>query len=401
MGSPFFLFGAGASIDAGLSDTYGLTQQVYERLGSPAERRLLGYVIAKLVARRVKAGGSPFDKINVEDAYDGIVRLMERDGDLLSDFVYSWDPILDQIRPRFSKDRFSSLMSQAIHDSFDRRGNRRNHVFGGWSMTDAAEEIAKALSPELQPGNLDSFLSPFISTLVSCLDHDSEKIGYIKDIVRYSVNKKGSIATLNYDLIIEDALSQNNNDFDYGLSAWNDRKIVRWAGSDSRLIKLHGSVNWRGSFDKIDVTEDESDRDGPVLIFGSLRGKLIPDGPFLQLRHEMERLLRRTNSLVVIGYSFRDGHLNALIRRWVSTRLKAKLIIVDPGDLALSVETIGYPWIRGPKGEITKYTVEIEHIKKGAAEAVADILAACEKPPDPEEYFRKLREPVRVTVQNA
>src|SRR4051812_48392483 len=111
------LLGAGASRDAGLPDSYELTRQVYERLSRPryeVHSKLFGYIVAKLTARGVLSGGSPFSEVNIEDAYDGLTRLLNRDSDFLSDFVYSWDPILESMSIPFDSYRFQRTLSDIL-----------------------------------------------------------------------------------------------------------------------------------------------------------------------------------------------------------------------------------------------------------------------------------------------
>jgi hypothetical protein len=67
----------------------------------------------------------------------------------------------------------------------------------------------------------------------------------------------------------------------------------------------------------------------PALIFGQ-GNKLRSDGPFLALLIEFERLLRDCRNLVVVGYSFRDGHVNSAISRWLRDFPSASLTVVDP-----------------------------------------------------------------------
>jgi hypothetical protein len=64
-GKPLALLGAGASIDAGLLNTFDLTQEVYNYLvarGYP-EGHLFGYVISKVLVRATRNGGSPFQRV--------------------------------------------------------------------------------------------------------------------------------------------------------------------------------------------------------------------------------------------------------------------------------------------------------------------------------------------------
>lgn len=83
---------------------------------------------------------------------------------------------------------------------------------------------------------------------------------------------------------------------------------------------------------------------------------------------------------VVIGYSFGDGHLNAIIRRWVSTRRKAKLIVVNPDRIPFAV--LGTPYKTNKQGNPEAKTVDMVHIKKKTASAVDDMIAAAERPID-------------------
>jgi len=57
------------------------------------------------------------------------------------------------------------------------------------------------------------------------------------------------------------------------------------------------------------------DGDTPGVIFGA-GNKLRPDGPYLDLYSEFRAALAEARQVVVIGYSFRDAHVNEALRRW-------------------------------------------------------------------------------------
>jgi len=42
-------------------------------------------------------------------------------------------------------------------------------------------------------------------------------------------------------------------------------------------------------------------------------------------------VLEKADRLVVVGYSFRDGHINEFIRRWLNLQLTRRLLVLDPG----------------------------------------------------------------------
>ena len=66
----------------------------------------------------------------------------------------------------------------------------------------------------------------------------------------------------------------------------------------------------------------------PALVFG-LGSKLRSDGPFLAMLVEFDRLLASTEWLTIVGYSFRDDHINAALTRWMNGSAR-RLSVIDP-----------------------------------------------------------------------
>ena len=100
---------------------------------------------------------------------------------------------------------------------------------------------------------------------------------------------------------------------------------------DTRLqpmFKLHGSSNWQDS------------KGGPMLIMGGNKAQEIRLHPILTFYAEQfEEYLRRGGTrLMVIGYGFKDMHINDAIARAVNER-RLQMFIVDPqgSDLARSL----------------------------------------------------------------
>jgi hypothetical protein len=117
------------------------------------------------------------------------------------------------------------------------------------------------------------------------------------------------------------------------------------------LTKLHGSVRWRWNkrrarlatgFDNREIseisdkprsagfnrryTEDEGNLLG--VIFGG-HNKLVADGPFLDLLAKFRNALEEHSRLLVVGYSFRDPHVNHYIMRWLHRDTSRQVTIVD------------------------------------------------------------------------
>ena len=67
----------------------------------------------------------------------------------------------------------------------------------------------------------------------------------------------------------------------------------------------------------------------PSVIFGQ-RNKLTAEGPFLDLFSRFQDALMVANELVIIGYSFRDHHVNESIARWFNCESTRTITLVTP-----------------------------------------------------------------------
>jgi hypothetical protein len=68
----------------------------------------------------------------------------------------------------------------------------------------------------------------------------------------------------------------------------------------------------------------------PEVIFGQ-RNKLTAEGPFLDLLRLFRQELEAADRLTVVGYSFRDPHINEYVSQWLNQGQQRRLRIVDPG----------------------------------------------------------------------
>lgn len=380
---PVILLGAGASIDAGLFDTNRLTKKIYEYLKQDRNQipaQIFGYVISKVISRKVREGASPFAPVNVEEIYDALEKLNSKNSDILSEFVNSWDPFLYSMLPQFDGTKFVRKFAESFQIS-----NRRSYsgdytaTWDSYKLGDAAKELDKVANRDSDSSRLN-ILPNLVDALVTCLHHDSNSISYMRPLAQYVKNQNAVIGSLNYDLVTENALQDIGLQYDYGLSSWNKKKIVRFHGqkNHARLVKIHGSMNWIGDHNNI-LIGDRKPRQLPLMIFGSLNSKLRPEGPFLQLRHEFEKNLMDTNRLLIIGYSFGDLHLNAILQRWVSTRRKAKMVVIDPGKFSFNRTKLGQPYVTDDKHKLSSRTVEVVHMKKNTSHGLDEALTELEQ----------------------
>jgi hypothetical protein len=165
----------------------------------------------------------------------------------------------------------------------------------------------------------DIFLLPMLNR--------ERHLDYLLQLV--SAVRGQTIVTLNYDNAIQVAMSQaltfRLDDGPYPRPPQSGFEPDR----SLRLIRLHGSLQWRrdrqtGEIRVLTPEEvAEFSRDGvahwdgdtPGVIFGA-GNKLRPDGPYLDLYYQFRAVLAETRQVVVIGYSFRDAHVNEALRRW-------------------------------------------------------------------------------------
>ncbi|MBB1517473.1 SIR2 family protein [Tessaracoccus sp. MC1679] len=205
-----------------------------------------------------------------------------------------------------------------------------------WAQTYAAlgEAMLDALQHVLKPTNSPDYLQPLFS------------------------DPPCRIATLNYDLCLEQAASAAAIELSDGIEAWTGGFHWTWGQEPVHLLKLHGSINWQPVVTTLGgaaragdplFTHGDSLRgtgshalEIPGLVFG-VQGKLRADGPFLAMLMEFSRWMESTDRLVVVGYSFRDKHINRVIVDWLEQRPPRTLDVIDPGVPEHHEDVMGEP----------------------------------------------------------
>ncbi len=128
-----------------------------------------------------------------------------------------------------------------------------------------------------------------------------------------------------------------------------------------RLIKLHGSLDWLQSktTGNVEVAlpgvsywkDDTYWHDyTPGIIFGG-GNKLRPNGPYLSLYQEFKLALLRAHQVVVIGYSFRDAHVNEALGRSVQEQSEIGDLL-RIGRLSAGVPEIVESWLSDDRLDI-------------------------------------------------
>jgi len=191
------------------------------------------------------------------------------------------------------------------------------------------------------PKLLDFFVDAIYEQLSLWLaTPDAAKIDFLSRLCEFSGPYTVSFFTLNYDLLVEAALTSRNAPFINGM----DPKRGEWApelfhdDSVIRLFKLHGSLDWVDhelygicsmEFPRHERAEEFEGDQTPLIIFGTDQ-KLTSKEPFLSLLYHFSTEIKRSDIVVIIGYSFGDSHLNDILLQRLKENLQLKLLIAHP-----------------------------------------------------------------------
>lgn len=337
-----FLLGAGASREAGLPTSTGLTRAICDVVEKSYGDRnplaqALNVAIAALTGHDVARGGNVFEGIDVERLFSAVQMLADRENAELTPFVSSWNRSLDGLSQHgLDSHHFQRRFKELLVNKMEDAGDTFTRYFAA-SVRSVFSSGADSVFAALE--------SAMLIALRAALQVDAAKVDYLSPLFN-ATDRPVQIATLNYDRSVEILAERAGLSLSVGVEHWAGGFEWEW-GEDHgiHLLKLHGSVDWWA----VDRHPDEqtvglqlrdeaiivqsTPRDGesvrPALVFG-LRGKLRAAGPFLAMLREFDAFLSQTDELVVVGYSFRDGHINASIRRWLSHNKDAALTIIDP-----------------------------------------------------------------------
>lgn len=371
------LLGAGASVEAGVPDTYGMTSKIMElfRKDYLMQRyvAVISFVIGGLLFQHGIKGRDPLQEgVNVEELFNAVQLLAERNTLEAAPFVESWHPMvqeLDRARLHTSGsgrlywliyDRLVKAMESALGSlpsgnnrtspsEFMRGWVSRVRYLGSSGGFDFDRELEKVIEQAKdRPGEGEIFsetAESMIRVLVNIVWIDqAESIAYMMPLVSLlGAQRRLTIATLNYDNSIELLAQSASVPCTTGIDEWSRTGSFAPTGDGIFLIKLHGSIDWALDRDKhledrpmphsiirqVDAEEIKKPRFRPGVIFGQ-RNKLTAEGPFLDLLRAFQQELSRSDILTVVGYSFRDDHVNEYISQWLNQSRERKMRIINP-----------------------------------------------------------------------
>ncbi len=318
--------------------TFDMTESLVRRVSENQSAlhptvQALNFVCGALLAHDAAKGISPFSGLDVERVFAAVELLAERDTLEVSPFVASWHPAVNVLDNRgFSMPgSFNRTLSRALENS---------PSYGGAQQL-ITELIDSRTGSEADGRTYRELAMTMIAELRALVATTAKKVGYLNPLASAGEEPGGlTVVSLNYDLAVEQAAESAATPCTTGIAGWLDSGRWEWPEAGIRLLKLHGSIDWRwvptdreeGHLpQRVLEVDDGAERRGsqPAVVFGQ-RGKLQAAGPFLGLLAEFEKLLANAKRLIVIGYSFRDEHVNEVIGRWTAEGLERTICVVDP-----------------------------------------------------------------------
>lgn len=197
---------------------------------------------------------------------------------------------------------------------------------------------------------LKNIIRQVLMTSFETTQKDHNSIKTVFDKVWNAVNDGKSnafqIITTNYDQVIDQYSVESDwklvNGFgrpdNTGTKYWRDEWSFDADEPTLQLIKLHGSVTWQRVEDSGEIIElgkpgMRSD-DMDVMIMPKLGQKQYDKSPFEQLYNRFKEALYNTDTLVVIGFSFRDKEINSTIKQNLDKGMN--LILISPKSGVMS-----------------------------------------------------------------
>jgi len=140
------------------------------------------------------------------------------------------------------------------------------------------------------------------------------------------------VFTLNYDLCFEKnrpAEKELERGFNPDTRVWEWKRFMRPNTEEPSiyLYKIHGSIDWERDKERGELREIDGDFVHPDLIFGT-DYKMQYIDPYLFSAYEFRKYALESRVILVIGYSFRDDHINSIMFQALKLKPEIKIVVV-------------------------------------------------------------------------
>ncbi|HUW32533.1 MAG TPA: hypothetical protein VM223_13060 [Planctomycetota bacterium] len=337
------LLGAGASVEAGILPSKKITPELYKGLMTE-DKTVLLFLARGMMNHRVRMWAA--SRFNIPTMRDS------------QDIYEAWDMKDEPFYPDVDIEELYSAVEllaegDKIQHSAFLQWDEMTKAITGWPH--AFENLAKLMRREVA--------RMMVIT-------DPKRVDYLSPILDLSRQQPGvTVANLNWDNAIELLASEGNVVVDSGLNGWCETGSFQKQDLGITLLKLHGSCSWAYSNERgvmvhevvqeIDPQALESRETRPAVIFG-LRNKLTAAGPFMDMLRAFKDNLSSADRLTIIGYSFRDEHVNVHIAGWLNQHPESRIVVIDP-DFDTSKQDFVVALRKGlPAGRIKRFPQRLE-----------------------------------------
>lgn len=286
-----FFLGAGASVAAGVPDTYAFVDEYIKSIQEPTKKETIEKIVQTLKEWK-------YSNVDIELLLETLTKLDNKEREPLLQFYKNGNFILEG-------------------DS------------------------------EKKP--LISGLRDFIKTKAIVSE---DKIQYLRPLLDFVEEYETlDIISLNYDICIEQFCNVHKLSYQDGFDIYWNPKIFASEHNDIRLYKLHGSVMWyesdKGGYIKLPVKSEASEiqlitgeKAKTLMLYPMQKWEYAE--PLLELLVLIKHHLETCKYLIVVGYSFRDDHIRKLLWDAARRNKELHLILVDPNAWSIYAKKLKY-----------------------------------------------------------
>ena len=245
---------------------------------------------------------------------------------------------LENEMPRELKVVFTS-----VRDALFRKTGTNPNIENILSRIRTQKEISDDEEETTQLKGLDSFICEYIHTRMNqVLPDNSTPFHSLSHWIKSrNTSPPIELFTTNYDLLIEQAMEETCTAYFDGFigskQAFFDLDAVELSGipeSWARLWKLHGSVNWCVTKGRIVRTSPQDALQSLAIYPSHMKYDESRKLPFTAILDRFAAFMRKSPcDLIVLGYSFRDAHVNSLIVDGLERNGNAHVFALQYGNI--------------------------------------------------------------------
>ena len=146
-----------------------------------------------------------------------------------------------------------------------------------------------------------------------------------------------------------------------GRPIYDSEVDYKWNSSTIEYLKIHGTLDWhrdtKGRCGRAGASTRPDDPDQMVILYPGFKG--VPGAePFISMHARLSNRLMEADTIIVIGFAFRDTYINNIFENVLRNRPKTDVLFYNPSSIS-----------DFPKDSSVSYFVKnyssFKHIEKG------------------------------------